>query len=127
SPDKASKQANQRLINDREENKNSTPRSPPQRQGPLHWLILLLLGFAMFSLFASSWGSDQAISYTTLLEQIEQGNVSSLTIRGREVTGDFKEPIQREVAPEQEASAEQESFKQFFCVLPPQVGESWLE
>lgn len=124
-------------MNDQQQQPNTPPRKTPQRQPTFHWFVLMLLGLAVISLFFSNWSDRQAITYSQLLHQVERGNVESVTIRGREVTGELKEPIvlesaaaSAEVDTQQQAPADQapgEAFTEFFCILPVQVGENFLD
>jgi cell division protease FtsH len=110
---------------DKEKNTDSAKPSSPQRN-PTQWLVFLLLGFATLFLLFSSWGSEPTISYSQLLDQIEDGNVAKINILSRQVIGDFKEPV---ALPNPEAFADKPptQIKSFQCTLPPQVGEEWLQ
>ncbi|MCL4873971.1 ATP-dependent zinc metalloprotease FtsH [bacterium] len=64
------------------------------------WKILIAL--VLFGLFLYIWGqsveegtgAEQRISYTEFQEQLEAGNIRSITMKGQEVTGEFKSPVQ---------------------------------
>lgn len=61
----------------------------------------------------------QSISYSEFLAEMRQGNISSVTIRGLEVSGKFNEPISvRQQAPGQPATA-----REFKANLPQFQGE----
>lgn len=57
------------------------------------WVIIGLLLIALFNLFQSPTqrGEPNEITYTQLLSEVEQGNVSSVTIAGQEVTGQLED------------------------------------
>ncbi|MDZ4657642.1 MAG: ATP-dependent zinc metalloprotease FtsH [Bythopirellula sp.] len=110
---------------DKEQNTDSAKPPGPQRN-PAQWLVFLLLGFATLFLLFSSWGADPTISYSQLLDQIDENNVAKINIQARQVVGEFKEPV---TIPNAEALADKPPapIKRFQATLPPQVGEEWLQ
>src|SRR5260370_3005078 len=76
----------------------NTPRSPRS------WIQLLLLVLLINLLFYgplifSSIGGQQTtinLSYTSFLQQVQQGNVKDVTLNGNAVSGDFKTPIHQQ-------------------------------
>ena len=53
------------------------------------WIIIVLLLFALFSFFQNnmSGGRQAEIAYSTFLNNVEQGDVTSVVIQGSEITG----------------------------------------
>lgn len=107
----------------------SPNEKPPKRGNPAQWYVLLLLGLLTLFLLVTAYGSNQAITYTQLQQQIGDGNVERVSISGRQITGEFKEPIQseRKDTTEAERTDESNQIKRFTCVLPLQAGEEWLK
>ena len=57
------------------------------------WVIIALLVFALFNLFqgSSPRGSHQQLAYSDFLAQVEGGEVREVTIKGRQVTGQYSD------------------------------------
>ncbi len=57
------------------------------------WVIIGLLVFALFNLFqsASPRGGQQPIAYSDFLSQVESGDIREVTIKGRQITGLFRD------------------------------------
>ena len=57
------------------------------------WIIIILLLFALFSLFQGSPGpnSSSQIAYSTFLDRVEDGNVRDVTIQGRQIEGTYND------------------------------------
>jgi cell division protease FtsH len=57
------------------------------------WVIIALLVFALFNLFQGSTprGSQQPLAYSDFLTQVESGDVREVTIKGRQITGMFRD------------------------------------
>jgi cell division protease FtsH len=81
--------------------------SPSQRnspRSPRYWIQLLLFVllinlFFYGPLIFSSLGAQQTtinLSYTSFIQQVQQGNVKDVTLNGNAVSGDFKTPIQQQ-------------------------------
>ncbi len=72
--------------------------SPNGRIPWLRWLIFIIvinLIFYIPLLFSSLSGQQSTInlSYTSFLQQVQQGNVKDVTLTGNAVSGDFKTPL----------------------------------
>ncbi len=72
--------------------------SPNRRIPWLRWLIFIIvinLIFYIPLLFSSLSGQQSTInlSYTSFLQQVQQGNVKDVTLTGNAVSGDFKTPL----------------------------------
>ena len=81
--------------------------------------------------FLSSWTTPGIIPYSNFLEQLAADNIESISIQGLTVTGTFHEaiPPTDKLLKKEGASSSKETkpVTQFKCLLPPQVGETWLE
>src|ERR1700682_80438 len=80
--------------------------SPPQGKPPtrrhfwLQWFIYIIIINLLFYtplLFSSLSGQQPTInlSYTSFLQQVQQGNVKDVTLTGNAVSGDFKTPLKQ--------------------------------
>ena len=103
--------------------------SSPRRQNPMQWFVLLLLGMATILLITSAWRNRTEITYSSFLEQLRVDNVHKVTITGRHLVGEFRQPLPSEDDPNSEAEEsadEQTPTLRFSCTLPSQVGEKLL-
>ncbi len=108
--------------------KNTDPAKPPNpKRNPMQWLVFLLLGVATLFLLFSSWGAEPTISYSQLLEQIQNNKVAKINILSRQVIGEFREPVVIPGGPEALADKDPKPITRFQATLPPQVGEDWLK
>ncbi|MCH2114043.1 MAG: ATP-dependent zinc metalloprotease FtsH [Pirellulales bacterium] len=112
--------------------KTVSPTDPPPtqapRRSPVHWAVLLLLGFVIITLFANSWTNAKSIPYSVLLQQLAADNVAKISIQGDTVTGDFRKSISPATATgDGKAEKDAAPIIRFQCMLPPQVGEAWLD
>ncbi len=101
----------------------------PKRGNPLQWFVLLLLGFLSMLFLVSAWATNDIVSYSQLQQELEAGNIAKVTISGRQLVGEFKEPVQPVTTSTTEAQREAEikPIKRFLCTLPLQAGEEWLQ
>jgi len=111
---------------DQQKKDDPSKRKLPQRLGPLHWIALGLLGFVTFSFLAPAWSNSTTLLYSQLLEQLDNDNVSKITISGQHVTGELREPILPK-DDDGKKSKKTKPIKRFSTLLPNQVGEQWLE
>ncbi len=75
--------------------------SPTRRGFWLRWLIFIVVINLIFYaplIFSSLSGQQSTInlSYTSFLQQVQQGNVKDVTLTGNSVSGDFKTPIHQQ-------------------------------
>src|SRR5437016_3823864 len=73
-------------------------RPPTRRVSWLRWLIFIIVINLIFyaPLLFSGLGAQQStinLSYTSFLQQVQQGHVKDVTLTGNSVSGDFKTPI----------------------------------
>ncbi len=104
---------------------SESPQTPPRRS-PIHWLVLLTLGFITVSFLMSAWSTDTTIHYSQLLEQLEKENVAKITLRGLQVDGELRTPITIEPK-DKSKSKKPKPISRFSTILPHQVGEDWLK
>jgi cell division protease FtsH len=75
--------------------------TPPRRRiSWLQWLIYLVIINLLFyaPLIFGGLGGQQptiSLSYTSFLQQVQQGNVKDVTLTGNAVSGDFKTPLRQ--------------------------------
>jgi cell division protease FtsH len=78
------------------------------------WLILLAaLGFALFNIFGSPGSNATQISYTAFHQQLENGNVASVTINNQQVTGQLKKQATTE-----NSQGQNVQYKDFVTYIP---------
>src|SRR5260370_40852739 len=79
----------------------SAPQGTPPNRGVswLRWLIFIIVINLLFYaplLFGSSSGQSTInLSYTSFLQQVQQGHVKDVTLSGNAVSGDFKTPLKQ--------------------------------
>ncbi|MBI3972307.1 MAG: ATP-dependent metallopeptidase FtsH/Yme1/Tma family protein [Chloroflexi bacterium] len=100
----------------------------PRRMWPLRdrrwvWLlvILLVLNWFVVPLLLPEGGTDRVtVPYTTFKEQVQNGNVSEITVRGDLVQGTFRRPVPLPPA----AGRERKPAEHFETRLPPFTDEN---
>ncbi len=98
-------------MDDRQQRRGpDLPPRPPQRnedpekkpEGPnwkknsktiVFWLVFLLIVFIALRYLSSPGGEGSEISYSELLKQLDQGNISKVTFVDREIRGEFKSDV----------------------------------
>ncbi len=107
--------------------KNPTPDKNSKDQGPgqwarnsrtlSFWVLFLLVSILLVQLFSPQQPDAAALEYSEFLEQMEQGNVESVTIiEGKRVEGELRTPIQ----------ADQGQAQQFTMTLPTRDPEAFI-
>src|SRR6266700_2390186 len=94
--------------------------SPNRRIPWLRWLIFIIvinLIFYIPLLFSSLSGQQSTInlSYTSFLQQVQQGNVKDVTLTGNAVSGDFKTPLRQQQGGSGNSTA---AYSQFSSYVP---------
>ena len=56
----------------------------------LFWMVLVVIGVLVWNFSTRFQRSDQAISFSTFMTQVQSGQVSSVTITGNEINGVLK-------------------------------------
>ena len=81
------------------------------------WLLVALVAMALFQLMNSQRTAMQEFTYTAFKQQLEAGNVASVTVYdGRQVEGEFRAPV----------TQEGRQAKTFSVLLPIANSESFL-
>ena len=63
------------------------------------WIILLfLIGFLVWSFVGNAFNNQTEIPYTTFRSQVQDGNVSQVTVSGEKITGQLKQPAETTVS-----------------------------
>src|SRR5713101_1041090 len=96
--------------------------SPNRRVSWLRWLIFIVVINLLFYaplLFGSSSGQTINLSYTSFLQQVQQGNVKDVTLSGNAVSGDFKTPLHQQ----QSASGNTTAAYSQFTSFVPETGD----
>ena len=99
----------------------SAPQGTPssRRRFWLQWLIFFIIINLLFylPLLFSSLAAQQptiSLSYTSFLQQVQQGNVKDVTLTGNALSGDFKTPIQQQ----QSGTSTTTSYPRFSSYVP---------
>lgn len=77
----------------------------------LYWALLLVLLFTFLNNFLGGADAPQ-IRYTTFRQQLREGNVSEVMVRGERIEGVFREPV------EQAINDQQVGIEEFVTFLP---------
>jgi len=131
-------QENQNDQNNQESGNNGDNRgkSPFPEQAPQGclgnfaggWglLIFVVLMFAVPWIFTffTGLGQGNQISYSFFIEQLEDGNVESLIIKGNQIKGNFSSETQ---VPGTQGEGQGPSVKQFTTYYPSQVGINFIQ
>jgi cell division protease FtsH len=92
----------------------------PQGMSPQWQRILLfaLFSFLLFSLFFPQRESGViGLSYTKFKDEINQGNIEQVTVKGDQITGKFKKPLTKDLkAPKKDTDVA--TFKDFKTTKP---------
>ena len=56
----------------------------------LLWIVVIIFVFLFWSLFQTTKGTVQMMPFSAFLDQVEQGNVRSVVIRGTELRGETR-------------------------------------
>jgi cell division protease FtsH len=94
-----------------------------QPQKTLNWksiLLVLVLTWFFASFFFRFYGPPESmeISYTDFKEEVSRGNVSSITMKGYEVMGRFKNPVKGEPTTTLFLKKETPRYKHFKTIIP---------
>jgi cell division protease FtsH len=95
--------------------------TPPNRRGFwLQWLIFIVVINLIFYaplIFSSLSGQQSTVnlSYTSFLQQVQQGNVKDVTLTGNSVSGDFKTPIHQ---PQSGTGSNTATYPRFTSYVP---------
>ncbi len=93
---------------------------PTRRVSWLRWLIFIIVINLIFyaPLLFSALGAQQStinLSYTSFLQQVQQGHVKDVTLTGNAVSGDFKTPLRQ---PQSGSGNGTAAYTQFSSYVP---------
>ncbi len=93
---------------------------PTRRVSWLRWLIFIIVINLFFyaPLLFSGLGAQQStinLSYTSFLQQVQNGNVKDVTLSGNAVSGDFKTPLHQQQGGSGNGTA---AYSQFTSYVP---------
>src|SRR6266704_313182 len=93
---------------------------PTRRVSWLRWLIFIIVINLIFyaPLLFSGLGAQQStinLSYTSFLQQVQQGHVKDVTLTGNAVSGDFKTPLRQ---PQSGSGNGTAAYTQFSSYVP---------
>src|SRR2546428_960566 len=113
------------------QNSSNQPGGRPGGSGPqgtpatrrvswLRWLIFIIVINLIFyaPLLLSALGAQQStinLSYTSFLQQVQQGHVKDVTLTGNAVSGDFKTPLHQQQGGSGNGTA---AYSQFTSFVP---------
>src|SRR5215207_3414167 len=112
---------------------NDGPQTPQPRISWFWWILLICLMIWNVITYLNVASPQVEIPYSTFLDQVKAGNVSTVTITGNEITGAFVKPLawpsvmpgatSNDSAP---ATADQQSYSEFDTLFPDSVGDPKL-
>jgi cell division protease FtsH len=108
-------------------------QKPPQmRLSPIWWIILIGLMIWNAVTYLRSAPEQVQIPYTTFIDQVQSGKVTSVVIQGNQITGVLSTPlIWPQITPGAtpaagQAQAKSQSYKDFTTLFPSEVGDPTL-
>lgn len=106
---------------------NQNQQQNPLRRSRIIWIILLILlvswGWSIFRNTANA-GTTADINYSRFRQELESGNVASVTLSGEEIQGELQQPITVST-PSGGGEAETEEYTRFITYVPS-VGDDEL-
>ncbi len=108
------------------------PQAPRPRISPLWWIVLVGLTIWNVVTYFKGAPAQAQIPYSTFVDQVQAGNISTVTITGNQITGQFVKPItwpQATPGATPAAGAQpatSQSYTQFSSIFPDTVGDPTL-
>jgi cell division protease FtsH len=100
-----------------------------QKTGAPQWqkmLLYVMIAFLLLSFLMPSRSTDQlSLSYTEFKQLIKEGKISQVTVKGDQITGKFKESLNKEFK-EPKSGENPQSFNAFKTVMPSFAGSEIL-
>ncbi|GAB4314554.1 MAG: ATP-dependent zinc metalloprotease FtsH [Candidatus Zixiibacteriota bacterium] len=87
----------------------------------IFWIVLITLSAVLINYYNFGREANVEVTYTEFIEQLESGNVKSVTIKNRKVEGEFDVAILKTV------NRKSENFKNFWMLLPMQDPAPFVE
>jgi ATP-dependent Zn protease len=105
------------------------PQTPQLRISPFWWILLIGLMVWNAITYFKSAPAQVEIPYSTFIDQVQAGNISSVTITGDEITGNFITSVPwPQVTPGptptgQPQAAKPQNYTEFITIFPGSVGD----
>lgn len=102
-------------------------QTPPLNKEPMGWrgfnwkiVIWMVLFWIMMSYLFGRWGGPvrMNLSYSDFKQRVREAQIEAITVRGQEVTGTFKAPVEGEPRPTLFGDKETPEFKEFKTTRP---------
>lgn len=85
-------------------------------------LVLIVLAFWLWPVLTDNLSEATEIEYSTFRQQLKAGNVERVTVRGEQIQGQFKEPMDQEAAEGEEEADQPTNFVTYL----PSFGDDQL-
>lgn len=111
---------------------NDQAQTPQPRISWFWWILLIGLMIWNAITYLSLASPEVQIPYSTFIDQVKAGNVSTVTITGNEITGTFVKALPWPPATQGSTSAnnapptEQQNYSEFSTLFPDSVGDPKL-
>ncbi len=69
------------------------PTQNRNRNRILGWLVVLLISWWLVRSFLGGAGAATEVSYSTFRQQLQAGNIVTVTLQGEQITGEFAQPV----------------------------------
>ena len=103
---------------------NEQPQIPQPRIPRFWWILLIGLMIWNGITYLSLASPEVEIPYSTFIDQVKAGNVSTVTITGNEITGGFIKPFNWTPATSNSSSTTSaQSYSEFVTLFPDSVGD----
>jgi cell division protease FtsH len=108
------------------------PQLPRPRISLFWWIVLIGLMIWNVVTYLKGVPAQAEIPYSTFIDQVQTGNVSTVTITGNEITGNFINPLvwpQATPGPTPTGSIQEvtpQSYTEFITIFPDSVGDPSL-
>ncbi len=111
---------------------NGQSQFPQQRISLFWWIVMIGLMIWNAITYFKGAPAQVEIPYTTFIDQVQAGNISSVTITGNEITGNFVNSLawpQITPGPTPTAGTQTvtpQNYKEFLAIFPDSVGDPTL-
>jgi cell division protease FtsH len=122
-------------MNVQSPNKKQPDQQPPVSQPHISWFWwIVLIGLTIWNIttYLKAAPAQVEIPYSTFIDQVQKGNISSVTITGNVITGNFVKSVTwPQVTPGPTptgvaAAATPQPYTEFVTVFPDSVGDATL-
>ncbi|MHB1296575.1 MAG: ATP-dependent zinc metalloprotease FtsH [Anaerolineae bacterium] len=106
---------------------DSDDKGPQKVSSSGSWVLLLVLLVAFYAwMFWPRSAAGASIPYSSFLEQVRQGNVTSVEIRGDAITGEFRSVVPAAALRPGQAASSEAPLSEFSTTYPEAVGDPEL-